>query len=160
MIDERIRLRDVVPDDLPHFFEHAQDPVAIEMAAFTPEDPSDHDVFMAHWQRLLQSETIIKRTISLDDDVVGHIASWIQDGDRESSYWIDRNHWGRGVATAALRAFVTEVDRRPLVARAATDNIASIRVLAKCGFIVVGHERGHANARGQEIDEVVFELAI
>lgn len=159
MIDERIRLREVEPDDLARFFEHEQDPAAIDMAAFTPEDPSDHDAFMAHWQRLLRSETIIKRTISLDGDVVGHIASWIQDGDREITFWIDSSHWGKGVATAALRGFVAEVDTRPLHARAAADNIGSRRVLERCGFVVVGHERGYANARGREIDEVVLELA-
>ncbi|MCJ7780075.1 MAG: GNAT family N-acetyltransferase [Acidimicrobiia bacterium] len=159
MIDEKISLRDVEPDDLPRFFEHEQDPAAIDMAAFTPKDPSDHDAFIAHWQRLLQSETSIKRTISLDGDVVGHIASWIQDGNREITYWIDSNHWGKGVATAALRVFVAGVDTRPLYARAAADNIGSIRVLEKCGFVVGGHERGYANARGREIDELVLKLA-
>lgn len=159
MTDERIRLRDVEPDDLALFFEHEQDPVAIEMAAFTPEDPSDHAAFMEHWQRLLEAETVIKRTILQDGDVVGHIASWTQDGDREITYWIDRNCWGQGVATAALSAFVAQIDTRPLYARAATDNIGSIRVLEKCGFVVVGHERGYANARGEEIDEMVLQLA-
>ena len=43
-------------------------------------------------------------------------------------------------------------------ARAAADNAASARVLAKCGFRVVGEARGFANARGEEIDELEFEL--
>ena len=159
MTDERIRLRDIEPDDLALFFEHGQDPVAIEMAAFTPEDPSDRAAFAEHWQRLLESETIIKRTILHDGDVVGHIASWTQDGDREITYWIDRNCWGQGVATAAVSVFVAEIETRPLYARTATDNIGSIRVLEKCGFVVVGHERGYANGRGEEIDEMVLRLA-
>lgn len=159
MIDERIRLRDTELDDLALFFEHEQDPVAVEMAAFTPEDPSNHAAFMEHWQRLLTSEAITKRTILMDGDVVGHIASWTQDGDREVTYWIDRNRWGKGVATAALRMFVAEIDTRPLYARTASDNIGSQRVLEKCGFVVVGHERGYANARGEEIDETVLQLA-
>lgn len=156
---QRLGLRDVRPEDLPLIFEHEQDPAAIHMAAFTAEDPSDRDAFMVHWQRLLESETIIKRVVLLDGEVVGHIASWIQDGDREITYWIDRSHWGKGVATTALRAFLEEVNARPLYARAAKDNTRSIRVLEKCGFTVVGQERGYANARLQEIDELVLELA-
>ena len=158
MIESSVTLRPVTTDDLPIFFDHEQDPVAIEMAAFTPKDPSDREAFMAHWLRLLESETIIKRTVLLDGAVVGHIASWVQDGDREITYWIDRGHWGKGVATAALQRFLDEVSTRPLFARAAKDNIGSIRVLEKCGFLVIGQERGHANARSAEIDESVLRL--
>jgi L-amino acid N-acyltransferase YncA len=41
---------------------------------------------------------------------------------------------------------------------AAKDNVASLRVLEKCGFTVVGYEKGFANARGEEIEEVILEL--
>ncbi|MDQ3537205.1 MAG: GNAT family N-acetyltransferase, partial [Actinomycetota bacterium] len=41
-------------------------------------------------------------------------------------------------------------------ARAAKDNIASIRVLEKCGFTVSGEDRGFANARDAEVDEFIF----
>jgi RimJ/RimL family protein N-acetyltransferase len=34
----------------------------------------------------------------------------------------------------------------------------SQRVLEKCGFRRVGEGRGFANARGEEIDEVLFRL--
>ncbi|NQV07764.1 GNAT family N-acetyltransferase, partial [bacterium] len=74
-------------------------------------------------------------------------------------YWIDRAHWGKGFATAALSAFLAEAPERPMMARAAADNAASVRVLEKCGFAVVGHDRFHANARGEEIDEIVMTLA-
>ncbi len=158
MIIEKLKLRDVTESDLPLIFEHEQDPEAIHMAAFTHEDPSDREAFMAHWGRLLKSESIIKKSILLDGDLVGHIASWVQEGDREITYWIDRSHWGKGIATTAVQLFLDEVSARPLFARAAKDNTGSIRVLEKCGFVVVDEERGFANARGQEIDELVLEL--
>ena len=50
------------------------------------------------------------------------------------------------------------MDSLRTAARAAADNAASLRVLAKCGFEVVGEDRGFANARGEEIDEYVLEL--
>ena len=158
MLIDKLTLRDVTAADLPTIFEHEQDPEGIRMAAFTHEDPSDRDAFMAHWQRLMANETIIKKSIVFDGEVVGHIASWVQDGDREVTYWIDRNHWGKGVATTALQLFLTEVATRPLWARAAKDNVGSVRVLEKCGFETVGHDRGFANARGEEIDELVLKL--
>ena len=49
-------------------------------------------------------------------------------------YWIGREFWGRGVATRALWAFLHEVEERPIYAGVAETNIASIRVLEKCGF--------------------------
>jgi hypothetical protein len=31
-------------------------------------------------------------------------------------------------------------------------------VLAKCAFVIVGEDRGFANARGQEVEEFVLEM--
>jgi len=51
-----------------------------------------------------------------------------------------------------------ELEERPLHARAAKDNIASILVLEKWGFAISGHEIGFANASGEEIEEVIMIL--
>ena len=42
--------------------------------------------------------------------------------------------------------------------RAARDNVASLRVLEKCGFRVTGYEKGFSNARGVEIEEAYLKL--
>jgi RimJ/RimL family protein N-acetyltransferase len=47
---------------------------------------------------------------------------------------------------------------RPLHARVAYDNVASRRVLEKCGFRVIATERGFAEARSGEIEEFVPRL--
>ena len=151
-------LRDVTEADLPIFFAHQQDEQAVQMAAFTAEDPSDRAAFDVHWVRIMGEPSILIRTILAGGEVVGHIAKFERDGDTEITYWLDRARWGRGLATEALSQFLKDVTTRPLYARAASDNDASIRVLEKCGFEVVGHERGYANARGREIDEVVLRL--
>ena len=153
-----LRLRDVLESDLSLFFAHQQDPVAVHMAAFTAKDPADRDAFMAHWSRLLSNDSVLLRTITLDGEVIGHISSWEQDGEREITYWLDRAYWGRGLATRALASFLEEETTRPLYARAAKDNTGSLRVLEKCGFAITGEDRGFANARGEEIDEVLLEL--
>ena len=62
-------------------------------------------------------------------------------------YWIDRAHWGKGIATQALEAFVGTIDIRPLYAQVATSNIGSIRVLEKCGFVKIGEKESPEDER-------------
>lgn len=154
----RVLLRDAAEGDVPVFFEHQLDADAIHMAAFTAEDPSDRASFAAHWNRILADETIVKKTVLLDGRVAGHVSSFEQSGEREVTYWLGREYWGRGVATAALREFLRHDATRPLYARAAKDNLGSIRVLQKCGFEISGEDRGFANARGEEVEEFVLTL--
>ncbi|MFF9812979.1 GNAT family N-acetyltransferase [Streptomyces sp. NPDC014006] len=150
-------LREVHDSDLPVFFRHMNDPEALRMAAFTPKDPADRDAFDAHW-RLLRASSHVLRTILAEGDVVGSAAVYGEPGEREVTYWVDRAYWGRGVATAALRALIGEVPERPLYARAAADNAGSLRVLGKCGFRETARATGFAQARGEEIEEVVLRL--
>jgi RimJ/RimL family protein N-acetyltransferase len=89
-------------------------------------------------------------------EVAGTIGSWGGPEEREVTYWIGRSFWGKGIATGALRAFLTVDPARPLHARVASDNVASRRVLEKCGFRVIAHERGFAEARSGEIEELVL----
>jgi RimJ/RimL family protein N-acetyltransferase len=148
----------VHPGDLPAFFRHMSDPEANRMAAITAEDPTDRAHFDAHWKRILATPGNITRSVLADGDLVGHAAVYGEPGEREVTYFIDRSYWGRGIATAALRGLLAEVPERPMLARAAADNTGSVRVLEKCGFKVVGEDRGFANARGAEIDELVLRL--
>ena len=151
-------LRDVRDEDLDTLFEHWADPESNRVAAFTAENPSDREAFDARWSRLRANEEVTSRTIEVDGVVVGVISSWTQDGDREVTYWLGREHWGKGLATRALEAFLDVETTRPLHAAAAADNAGSIRVLEKCGFARVGGGRGFAAARGEEIDEVFLVL--
>jgi RimJ/RimL family protein N-acetyltransferase len=157
-----ILLREVTEADLVIFFEQQQDPAANWMAAFTAKDPTDWAAFAAKWAKILGDGTVTAKTIVCGGRVAGNIGCFVApwSGQREVTYWVGRDHWGRGVATTALAAFVQGLAERPLYARAAGDNIASIRVLEKCGFVLIGRERGFANARGAEIEEVIFELGV
>jgi RimJ/RimL family protein N-acetyltransferase len=136
-MDAEVRLRDVEPSDLPLFFEHQRDPVAVAMVAFRSRDA---DEFAQHWANLLADSSKLKKTILVDGQVVGNIGSWLADGKREIGYWIDRAFWGRGIATEALAAFLRLEQTRPLYAGVAKHNAASIRVLQKCGFTLLGFE--------------------
>jgi len=154
-----LRLREVVDDDLPLFFDFQLDQNANYMAAFTARDPTDREAFTAHWNRILADPTTINRTIVCDGQVVGSVSSYVEAGKPEVTYWIGRAHWGRGIGTRALAAFLVQVNTaRPIYARVAKDNIGSRRILGKCGFQVIGETKGFANARGEEIEELILEL--
>lgn len=157
-MSDTVVLRAVTESDLPIFFEQQRDPEANYMAAFTSRDPNDRDAFMAHWARILADETTTNRTIVVDGAVAGNISSFLFEGEREVSYWLGKSFWGRGVASAALRAFLGEVTLRPLYARAAKDNAASLRVLRKRGFTITGEGSGYAAARGGETEEYILTL--
>ena len=153
-----LTLREVRDDDLPLLFEQWADPVAVHMAAFTAPDHMEWDAFERRWSRLRADETVLNRAIVVDDDVVGTIGSWGDPGEREVTYWVGRSYWGKGIATEALSAYLAVDPSRPLRARVASDNVASRRVLEKCGFRVIATERGFAEARSAEIEELVLRL--
>lgn len=158
MISE-VHLRQVQDSDLPIFFEQQLDPTANHMAAFTARDPTDREAFRVHWTRIRGDASIILRTIVFADQVAGSVVSFEEhSGEREVGYWIGKEYWGKGIATEALALFLGELPTRPLFAHAARDNVASLRVLEKCGFTVFGYDRGFANARSGEIEEVILKL--
>jgi RimJ/RimL family protein N-acetyltransferase len=152
-------LRDVTEDDLTTFFEQQLDPDANFMAAFTAKDPTDRAVFTRHWQKITTDPTVIARTIIVDGQIVGHVMSYKEDGRCEVTYWLGKEFWGHGIATRALTEFLAGTNRsRPIYARAARDHTSSLRILEKCGFVVISESNGFANARGKEIPELLLEL--
>lgn len=147
----RVRLREVREDDLPTFFEHQTDPEANRMANFGARD---HDAFMAHWAKILRDDAGVVRSVESEGLLAGNVVSWVHDGERDVGYWIGRDHWGKGIATSALMAFLGVVAERPLFAHVAMRNIGSIRVLEKCGFANLGP----VTVEGEEEPELLFRL--
>ena len=143
-------LREVVEADLPVFYEYEHDREAAAMAVFPPRE---RDAFMAHWARTLANESALTWAVVADGAVAGNIGCWEHDGRRFVGYWIGREFWGRGLATQALAELLAVVDARPLHAHVVSSNVASIRVLEKCGFVKVG-----AHAVGDGIEELLLEL--
>jgi RimJ/RimL family protein N-acetyltransferase len=153
-----IVLRDVTEGDLTIFFEQQLDPDANRMAAFTAKDPADGDAFTVHWTKILGDDAITIKTMLFEGRVAGHVLSFERFGKPEVSYRLGKRYWGKGIATQALSEFLGHVPLRPLYARAANDNIASIRVLEKCGFTITGEDKGFSNARGVGVEESILIL--
>lgn len=148
-------LREVTEGDLPIFFEQQLDPDANQMAAFPARD---REAFMVHWAKILGDDTVTLKTILFDGQVAGNIVSWSQFDEREVGYWIGRKYWGKGVATRALSEFLGYVKERPLYAHVAKHNIASIRVLGKCGFTICGDDKVVPSTGGEAVEEFILKL--
>lgn len=152
---DNVLLRDVADGDLPIFFEQQMDPAANQMAAFPARDKN---AFTTHWTKILGDETVIIKTIVYNGHVGGNVGSWEQSGERLVGFWIGRDYWGKGVATKALSGFLGHVKARPLHAYVAKHNIASLRVLEKCGFTISGEDKGPSNAGGDDVEEFFLTL--
>ncbi|MBX3367951.1 MAG: GNAT family N-acetyltransferase [Phycisphaeraceae bacterium] len=175
----RVMLREARREDVPRFFEHQTDPEGMRMVGSVRTNHLDRDEFMARWDGILANDKIIKRSIVLRPVVSGRGAG--EDGAEvvvgsincferlpdparpctifpgpEIGYWLGREHRGKGIASQAVMLFLADVTRRPLYARAASDNVASIRVLQNAGFREIGREMFFANMRGQEIEETLM----
>ena len=77
-------------------------------------------------------------------------------------YKIDLYHWGKGFATEAVKALLSfgfhELNLHRIEAGCATENIASAKVLEKCGFIKEGMSRKILPIRGEWKDAYKFAI--
>lgn len=148
-----VRLRPVRETDLPIFFVYQRDPEALFLSGFTPRE---HDAFMHHWQAMLVNPRVLLRTILAGEALAGNVLSFDFQGRREVGYWLGREFWGKGIASAALSEFLAIEPIRPLFGAVATHNAASFRVLQKCGFRPRS-ELDEAGA-GESVRRLLFEL--
>ena len=115
------------------------------------------EAFAARWRSVLDNRNAPIKTIVVAVEAIGYIAHFRRNDLPEVSYELGQPHWGKGFATAALRQFLGEITERPLYARAAKDNAASIRVLQKCGFAIVADDL-FTDADGRAREEFIFAL--
>lgn len=153
-----ITLRALDDDDLDELFRWESDLAAARMAAFTRPDPADRAAFDAHYRRVRAEPANTNRAVDEDGALVGMIATFTMEGDRELTYWVDPSRWGRGIASEAVRLCILDEPRRPLYARAAEHNVGSRRVLERNGFGKVGEETSWAEGVAKEAAEHIYRL--
>ncbi|XP_057771666.1 uncharacterized protein LOC130991448 [Salvia miltiorrhiza] len=96
--------------------------------------------------------------------VVGSISVTPGPGGRaELGYVVAFEHWGKGIATEAVRMVASTIFRewpllRRLEAFVDADNGRSQKVLEKAGFVREGLLRKHAVVKGKSRDRVAFSL--
>jgi len=88
------------------------------------------------------------RTITADGEVVGTINTFMLGPERYIGYRVANEHWGRGIATEAVRLMLRLDPARPLFATVLASNIASRKVLARNGFVAF---RDQPSSDGPEV---------
>ncbi|MGV8856996.1 GNAT family N-acetyltransferase [Rhodoglobus sp.] len=156
--NDGVTLRDLRLSDGDAVFEWMRDPESVAMAAFTAPDPDDRAEFDSWFARILANPDVVACAIYRSGTLAGMIATFMMDDQRELTYWISRDFWGQGIASAAL-ALMLELDtHRPLQARTATHNIRSAAVVLRNGFVEIGRNVDFAAGVKRDTEEIIFEL--
>ena len=138
-----LSLRAPTWQDIPNMHAIGIDPIACQLAGVKPRT---REVFEARMREVFADPNIFIRVIELSPSptaaaqFVGSISVFQAPAEGETTprdnigYWLAREYWGKGLASEAVRIFLTLEPRRPLFATAAKSNTASCRILAKQGF--------------------------
>ncbi len=155
-----ITLRRTTHSDLMLLHAFELDAASNELAGAKPRD---WDTFSARWEQILAdpdglATSVMPRVICDDGIVVGSINISPDQGCDSIGYWIAKEHWGRGIATAAVALMLREFTRRPLMATAAALNLPSIRVLEKNSFVILSRRTTPETLRAVQRETVTLVL--
>lgn len=157
---DRLLLRRARPEDAPAMHRIMSNPAAMRfwstpphtemaqterwMASMVEADPAARDDFI----------------VTLEDALIGKLGAWRLP---EIGFLIDPVHWGHGYAFEALAAYI---DRRralgstELTADVDPRNIASLRLLERCGFVETHRAKGTWQVGDELCDSVYLRLNI
>lgn len=136
----------------------------------TLADPSDVSTLeeWMKWYESLTTKKLTKRAFAIlneEGEIVGTvIVSGIdfRNGTAEIGYFLGREYWNRGYASEAVKLTLEYCFRylnlRKVYARTYENNMASIRVLEKNGFKLVGRLRKHAYTPDGYVDVLFYDL--
>ena len=126
-----VELREIVEADLDALFAFQDDPVIVA-SRFVPHRPPG--VFHEHMRRRREDPGALSRSIWVDGVLTGSIMKFFRGGVHEVGYLIGREFWGKGIVSVALAQLLALVKDRPIYGVCLAENVASQRVLMKCGF--------------------------
>ena len=111
-----------------------------------------------------QQSPEVNFAIASAHEVIGGIGLTLRDDVHQRSaeigYWLGEPFWGRGIATAALRALTDYAFANHDIVRLDASvfewNPASMRVLEKVGYVLEGRLRKSVTKDGQTIDQFLY----
>ncbi|MGB4069393.1 MAG: GNAT family protein [Nitrospira sp.] len=157
-------LRELVLNDAPSLALHANDwLVWVQLRDMFPHPYREEDA-TEFIQRIQIQNQPTAFALAVNDQVVGVIGLIVQpDINRlsaEIGYWVGTAHWGKGIATAAVRALTTwsmaQLGFVRIFATPFIHHVASCRVLEKAGYLREGLMRKSAIKDGQVLDQVLY----
>lgn len=148
----RLILRRPHLSDAAAIFEYASDPKVIYYMDYCPRTDISEVVKLLEsqpeqWESGSFSWVL---TVQPDDHPIGTIACWLEDHMAGFGYLLHQKYWGQGYATEAARTIVAWAASLPNIYRVwatcDSENVASVRVLEKCGLVCEGKLRRYSVA--------------
>lgn len=158
------RLRAWRKSDAPALVRHANDrDIWLNLRDQFPHPYRDTDA-AAFIRWASSQEPVVNFAMIVNDEAAGGIGLKmgvdVERYSAEIGYWLGRAYWGRGIATAAVRAVTeyafTTLGLLRVFALPFAENAASVRVLEKAGYIREGLLRASAVKAGQVRDAYVY----
>ena len=165
----RLLLRDFVEEDWRAVHEYGSDPEVVRYLPWGPNTEEDSRDFISR-SIAIQSESPRRRfeigiVLKQEGKLIGGC------GIRENNptlmegnigYVLNKDYWGRGIATEAARALVRfgfeTLNLHRIFATCFPENRASERVLQKCGMRLEGRLRENLLMRGEWRDSLLYAI--
>jgi RimJ/RimL family protein N-acetyltransferase len=155
-----ISLRELLPSDSSRLVSLANNENVSRYLVYTfpyPYTTADADWWISTGSK---QNAAITRVIVYSGEFVGLVGITPQAGWRdhlaEIGYWLGTQYWGKGIATSALRQMTdygfVNLRVKKLYAPVLAPNIASMGVLAKCGYQLEGIMKSEVQKSGRFYD--------
>jgi RimJ/RimL family protein N-acetyltransferase len=166
---ERLVLRDFVEDDWPTVLSYQQNPLYLryyEWSARSGEDVRDFvQMFLDQQQSVPRRKFQLAATLRSTGQLIGNCGIRVNSFDAfeaDIGYELDPHYWGHGYAIEAARAIVefgfAELRLHRIWAETKTDNIGSVRLLAKLGLRQEGRLREKEYFKGRWWDTLIYAI--
>lgn len=165
---ERLILRQITNDDVNEVFELRSNPVTMKYIprplVKTTEDALEH-IAMIQEKIVLNEGINWGITLKGNADIVGIIGYYRMQPENyraEIGYILLPEYHRKGIITEAVKQLITfgfdDLKLHTIEAIIDPENLASEKVLLKCGFIKEGHLRECQFYDGKFIDKVIYSL--
>nr|WP_314256731.1 GNAT family N-acetyltransferase [uncultured Devosia sp.] len=156
---QRLILRDATVDDAHSY---AAGVGEFEVARFLTPVPHPYTLAMAvDWLGKAPPSTPERSMLMIDlpdQSAIGCIS--LAD---ELGFWIARPHWNKGYVTEAATALLDwhfgETTARSVSCSAHHDNVASLAVQKKLGFLPTGHQMRYSQTLQRNVDHLTHSLS-
>ena len=161
---ERCRIRPFRSTDLESLVKHADDPLVASQLRDRFPHPYTLEAGRLFLQAIAVADPVESFAIEVNGEVVGgvgvHPGNDVGRASAEIGYWLGREFWGRGIATVVVGAVADHLFKEAVFGRLHAHtfegNLASQRVLEKCGFVKEGVFRKAVLKNGRLFDAVMF----
>ena len=157
-----MQLREFVAEDETLLLRYLNDPQTVQY--LSERIPQPYTVDDARWWIEVGSREQIARAIEVNGQLVGSIGTIRGELEErysaEIGYVIGREHWGKGYASQAVQMMTDYLfEQTDLVRLAATvfaPNVASVKVLEKCGYEFEARLRKSIFKNGEFYDSLIY----